>query len=142
MSDTTEQINEINRSIGAIESKLDSLKESIDQVMKHLLGNGQKGILERQAISEGTINNILKTQETILKNQDQLGQSISELADTVKSLTTIVDKHQSNEKLHNIEFKTFLINNWKQVILVALVLYMLYEGGGGLLTLVKTLVGI
>jgi hypothetical protein len=106
-----------DKDIGRLEGKIDMLVEGQHNILKLLQGNGQKGLIEKQASSEAFMTaHCAKAQETFesirafemesLKDRGVIKTALEtnqdETRKAIGGLTASVDKHHADKSQHTI----------------------------------------
>ena len=84
-----------SQDIGRLEGKVDSIAEGVEAINKKLLGNGQRGLLDRMTIVEGCVTDNKE-------NAESTDKKLAQLLDAVNRLTDSVDAHHKDKQLHSL----------------------------------------
>lgn len=106
-----------DKDIGRLEGKIDMLVEGQHILLKAINGNGQKGLIEKQAMTEAfmtahctkaqeTFESIKEFEEESLKDRGKIKESINiskhELGSKIGELKDSVEKHHADKVQHTI----------------------------------------
>lgn len=100
------------KDLGAVMGKLDLMEEHLTHIEQKIVGNGQKGLLERTTSLETVIETHCKSQ---CEDVRQIKESVKVLSTKFTELKTSVDTHHSDKKAHNFWQQ---INVWTITIFV------------------------
>lgn len=96
--------------IGKIEGRLDSIEASLSEVRRMLVGNGQAGLLERQARTEENLDEAAKNIKSVSEYYKGMGKGLKES-----------ELHAKDKEKHTVR-GLFLK---RDVLLAVLVVFML-----------------
>ena len=83
--------------IGRLEGKLGGVEDELKTLNRLLVGNGQRGVLDRMARVEENIENLSTgVNDVVVEQSDQIG----ELSGSVNTLAQVVEAHCGNESYH------------------------------------------
>lgn len=142
MEITKAELQEIVNKLAGV----DGLKESINQLNKFLLGNGQKGILDRMTMNEEHIatltENINRVNMSREESTEKLFATVEELTQSVEELKDIVKDHVQDEKKHTL---TGLVLNTKNILLLGasfVIFHEIIESGGPAWEMIRKFLGL
>lgn len=116
-------------------SVVESLKDSILQLNKFLLGNGQKGIIERVTITESMVKDQYDNISTLRDVVDKTNSSVEELR-------KLVQDHITDTKKHDIKSMIFNRDTLVTIAVVFIIFHTIIEQGGPVLEFLKKLIGL
>lgn len=96
--------------------------ESIARIEKYLVGNGQKGLLDRMTIIEEQTKSLGKTVESLAQSIKEVSESSASLSKSVEALKDMLEKHCGTPHLYALMQKKLF---WGGMILAVILINIL-----------------
>lgn len=119
---TEKELSEVMEAMGSIKSSLASLEKDYQNVNKFLLGNGQKGLLDRMTMIENAV-------AISFENDKRREEKLDKISCSLETLCDKLEKHVNDKESHTL--KGLIVK--KEVIATGLLVFMflfilLHEG--------------